>query len=242
MRTIEISTTQNVTIEYDLATIGERILAFIIDFFIIWVSITLLSIVVELSFSITTTQYLYYLIILPVFLFYSLLSDIFGNGRSWGKRALGIKVVKITGTEASISDYMIRWAFRMIDIYFSIGSLGLLLISSTNKSQRLGDVVANTAVIKVRPRTVLRLADLMKIKSRQDYEPRYPEVKQMTESDMVTVKAVIERFKEYPNQAHREVMDELVNTLRDRLQIREQIQDPQNFLKTLINDYIVLTR
>ena len=37
MKTIDIRTTQNVTIEYELATLRERILAFFIDFVIVYV-------------------------------------------------------------------------------------------------------------------------------------------------------------------------------------------------------------
>ena len=42
MKTIDIRTTQNVTIEYELATLRERILAFFIDFVIVYVTFSIL--------------------------------------------------------------------------------------------------------------------------------------------------------------------------------------------------------
>src|SRR6185295_3491620 len=123
MRTIEITTTQNVTIEYELANVRDHILAFVIDVVIMWGSILVLVILLEIVLPKPLTQYISYFVIVPVFFFYSLVSEIAANGQTWGKKALGIKVVKIDGKEAGMSDYLIRWTFRMVDIYFSLGSV-----------------------------------------------------------------------------------------------------------------------
>ncbi len=242
MRTIEITTTQNVSIEYELAAIRERIIAFMIDSIIMWTSIFILLIVVELATTGDMRRYVFYIVWVPIFFFYTLLSEILANGQSWGKKAMGIKVVKISGTEGGVSDYLIRWTFRMVDIYFSLGSVATLLISSTEKAQRLGDVIANTAVIKVKPKSNLRLKDIIRIRSLQNYVPQYPEIKHMSEAEMLVVKNVIDRAKKYPNTAHREAVNDLVEVLRERLNITEQITEPIAFLRTVINDYIVLTR
>jgi len=242
MRTIEINTTQHVTIEHELASVRDRITAYIIDAIIIWSSILILVLLFSVAMPQWLTRYTFYLVVVPVFLFYSLISEIMANGRSWGKRALGIKVVKINGKEGTASDYLIRWTFRMVDIYFSIGSIATLLISSTEKAQRLGDVIANTAVIKVKPKNNLRLNDIMRINSLQNYVPRYPEVRQMSEAEMLLLKNTLDRFKQYPNNAHQHALVELTRALRQRLNISEEISNPVNFVRGLINDYIVLTR
>ena len=242
MKTIDIRTTQNVTIEYELAAVRERIVAFIIDIVIMWSAILILTMIAGLALPKPFTKYFFYLVMVPVFVFYSLVSEIFANGQSLGKKAMGIKVVKISGTEGGVSDYLIRWAFRMVDIYFSLGSVATLLISSTEKAQRLGDVIANTAVIKVKPKNTLRLKDIMKINSLQTYVPHYPEVRNMKESEMLIVKNVLDRVKEYPNEAHREAAETLATVLCERLNITDDIKEPVPFLRTLINDYIVLTR
>ena len=171
MRTIEITTTQNVTIEYELAGVRDRIVAFLIDSIIMWGSIFILLILYEVSIGQFTPGYSFYIVMVPIFLFYTLFSELFGNGQSWGKKAMGIKVVQISGAEGGMSDYLIRWTFRMVDIYLSLGSVATLLISSTEKAQRLGDVVANTAVIKVKPKNNLRLKDIMNISSLQNLCP-----------------------------------------------------------------------
>lgn len=239
MRTIEVTTTQNVTIEYELADVRHRIMAFIIDFVIIILSMSFLSLfsgVFPLS-----GYYFFWFVTLPVFLFYSLASEILANGQSWGKKALGICVVKINGTKCSAGDYLIRWAFRMVDIYFSVGSVASLLISSTERAQRLGDIAANTTVVRIRPQNILHLRDIMSISSFQTYVPQYPAVRQMKESEMLIVKNVLERVKRYPNQAHQDAVINLAKILKQRLNIVDNI-NPVSFLNTVLNDYIVLTR
>jgi uncharacterized RDD family membrane protein YckC len=242
MRVIEITTTQNVAIEYELASVRDRIIAFIIDFIIIWVGIFILLLLTELAAPQAIQSFLLYIIMVPVFFFYSLVFEILGNGQSFGKKSVGIKVVKINGSEGGVSDYLIRWTFRMVDIYFSLGSVATLLISSTEKAQRLGDLVANTAVIKTKPKNFLRLKDILKINSLQNYVPKYPEIRQMKESEMLIVKKVLDRLKQYPNDAHEEAAEKLVTILCERLGIKETISNHVVFLRTLINDYIVLTR
>lgn len=150
MRTLEIRTAQNVTIEYTLADVKERGLALLVDILVMLIIMLVLSIIYGTLFGPYLSEYKEYFSILPVLFFYSLVSEIRGNGTSIGKRVLGIKVVKVNGTEARISDYLIRWAFRVIDIYFSLGVLGTVMVNSTTRSQRLGDILANTTVIKVK--------------------------------------------------------------------------------------------
>ena len=53
---------------------------------------------------------------LPV-VFYSLLFETFLDGQTIGKRIMKIKVVKIDGYQAKVSDYLTRWFFRIIDLF-----------------------------------------------------------------------------------------------------------------------------
>ena len=242
MRTIEVTTTQNVTIEYELADVRHRIVAFIVDFIIIMMSVFFISLFATIFSLQESNLYIFWFVTLPVFLFYSLVSEILANGQSWGKKALGICVVKINGTKCSPGDYVIRWAFRMVDIYFSIGSVASLLISSTERAQRLGDIAAGTTVVRIRPKNILRLKDIMNISTFQNYVPRYPAVRQMKESEMLIVKNVLERIKKYPNEAHKEAVTNLTEILKQRLNVVENISNPLSFINTVLNDYIVLTR
>ncbi len=242
MRTIEITTTQNVTIEYELASLRERVFAYFIDMIVIWVGILILNTIAGLAFDRGTYKYVAFLIIIPVFFFYTLVMEVINDGQSVGKMAMKIKVVKLNGRQATMTDYLMRWAFRMIDIYFSSGALAALFVNSTSKSQRLGDMLADTSVIRLHPQNDLKLKDILTINTLSNYQPRYPEVVRLKEADMLVVKAVLERAKLYRNKAHNNAMDELAEKISDLLNLGPVPNDRMVFLRTLLNDYVVLTR
>lgn len=242
MRTIEINTTQNVTIEYELATFRDRFFAFFIDSCILNFGLIILFFGWLWVFSGSDETYFLYLVILPIYLFYTLSNEIWFNGQTPGKMAIGIKVAKINGKEPVISDYLIRWAFRLIDIWFSSGTIAAVLVNSTQRGQRLGDMLAHTTVIKVRASLNIGIGDVLRINTRENYDPLYPQVRNLSEQDMLLIKSTIERMKKYNNNAHREALDMLVEKLKNLLEINETPKDKIAFLKTLLNDYIVLTR
>ena len=240
MNRIEIRTAQNVVIEYELAGLRDRIFAFLIDFIIICGSIFIASICIDL-FNLNS-NYIIWGFHLPVFLFYSLISDIWTDGQSIGKKTLKIKVTRIDGAEVTLSDYFIRWAFRLLDIYFSLGALACLLINSSDTKQRLGDFLSNTTVIRMQPKANLAMKDLLNIKSLGNYEPVYRNVIQFSEKDMMFIKSTMDLAIKYPNDAHKEAISTLVQKIMVKLEIKETPDNKGVFLKTVINDYIALTR
>lgn len=248
MQTIDIRTTQNVTIEYELASLRERALSFFIDFIIViflylCILFLLRSILPQTLFEEgMVTTFWFVLMPIAILILYQFLSEALGNGRSWGKRAMGIKVVRLDGQEPSLSDYFFRAIFHVIDSILSSGVLAGLLIGSSPKHQRLGDMTANTTVIRIKQNTRFQLQDILKISSIEDYQPRYPEVRRLSESDMLLLKHLLVRQRLYRNDAHDEAVGEAVERLIIILNIQEEPADNIEFLKTLIRDYIVLTR
>ena len=107
-------TNQNIEIELELGSLGERIVAFLLDALIIFCFIIGMSI---LAAQIGVVDWFTFLFYIPL-MFYSLAFEYFGNGQTPGKRAMNIKVVKLDGSTPTISSYLLRWLFRLIDIYF----------------------------------------------------------------------------------------------------------------------------
>lgn len=248
MTTISIQTTQNVTIEYELATLRQRMLALGIDVLIVATLYTFLLIL----FSVGTPDILesgemgvnILLGMMPVVIFFSyhFFSELFANGQSWGKRATGIRVVRLDGREPGLGDYLLRAVFLLPDLLLSFGVLGALLISTSAANQRLGDMTAHTTVIKMGMPQRFSLQDILRIDTLAEYSPVYPEVRQLSESDMLLVKNVVKRYQNFGNEAHKQAVSDLVERLRSLLNIEEKPVDKIAFLNTLIRDYIVLTR
>jgi uncharacterized RDD family membrane protein YckC len=69
-------------------------------------------------------------------------------GRTIGKKVLGFKVVGIDGKRIGILKSLIRNVLRLVDGLPAFNILGIILISTSPKNQRLGDYVAKTFVIR----------------------------------------------------------------------------------------------
>ncbi|MDN5204750.1 RDD family protein [Fulvivirgaceae bacterium BMA10] len=238
MQTIEINTTQNVVIQYEMAGLKERILAFFLDSLIIWSSVFILAAML----ASTVGEVITYIVTSLIFFFYTLVSEIIMDGQTIGKKALKIKVIKLNGKEPVLSDYLLRWVFRIVDIYFSLGTIASILISSSDKGQRIGDMMANTVIIKTDPTIGFGLNDILKISSLENYNPEYPEARKLSEESMLLVQNLLHTINKHPNKAHGEALTMLVDKLCSELNIEEKPKDKKAFLKTLLKDYVVLTR
>ena len=249
MSSIDIRTAQNVTIEYELAPLRDRIMAFIMDFvlfLVLYLVVRMLVIALagDLVFESDFGSYfLFGLLPIGMLILYHLLWEIFANGQSLGKRTLGIRVVRLDGKEPGLSDYMLRAILLLIDYVFSAGTIGVLLIGSSAKRQRLGDLAANTTVVRLRSGLQFGLGDILKIGEPEGYEAQYPEVRRLKEEDMLFVKNTLNRYQQFRNPAHSKAVQELIARLELVLEIKAPNGGrPEDFLKQLIRDYIMLTR
>ena len=243
MASISITTTQNVTIDHTLADFRQRLAAYFIDILIVLAWVIIHSVIKSLLFSNSGLGDAYfYVVIILFFSFYTLLMEYFMNGQTPGKRALNIRVVKLNGNEPAFMDYFIRWSLRFIEIYLSSGVLATIMINTTNLNQRLADIIAGTVIVKIQGNHSVTSDDLLKISSQNNYEPSYPEVTIFSENDMLTIKKLVDRYLSIGNEAHRLLVVDAANNLSKKMGVNIKEKKPELFLKTIIRDYVVLTR
>ncbi len=248
MQTIEIETSQNVAIEYELAGLRERGLAFFIDLLIVIVGFLLLFFTLTTVFgrALNNAEWVFGLLISlgPVLFFmgYHFLMEFLADGQSLGKKAMGLKVVRLDGREPGGQEYFLRALFHLLDSIFSSGILAAILISSQARGQRLGDLTANTTVIRLNNRLQFTLDDILQIATTESYQPQYPQVRQLREEDMLLIKTSINRYQTFGNPAHAKALGQLVDRVCSLLEIEKPKSNYVGFLKTLLKDYIVLTR
>ncbi len=236
MRKISITTAQNIVIDFKLATIGQRFLAFAIDMIILATASTFLSIFLSIIHpNLLMLSGLF-------FLLYTLIMELIFSGQTLGKMALKIRVVSIDGKEPHPLDFVIRWSFRIIDIWFSVGALAVVMISTSTRAQRLGGVLSNTMVVNLSSESGLSLSDILRIEDRSKYTPQYFDVIRFSEDEMLTVKAVLDRYAKYRNKAHLTLLETTAIRCGNVLELTEIPDNKIEFLRTLIKDYIVITR
>jgi uncharacterized RDD family membrane protein YckC len=234
MQKVEIQTTQNVFIDYEVAGLGDRIGAFLLDALLVGAYYTVLSLVHIYLY--TLPVWLIITLIIPPFL-YHLLCEIFLNGQSPGKRQLHLKVVRLDGTQPGIGSYLLRWLLRPLDIWL-YGSVAIITILINGRGQRLGDMAAGTTVVKYSPQQ--HNFDQQFYKPAQTDEPhevQFPQVSRLNEQDMALIRETLRTYRLTGNAKPVQLMAEKAQQL---LSI-ETPMPPLKLLHTLVKDFDYLS-
>lgn len=236
MDNFQIETAQNISIDQNVAGIGERILAFLIDGVIQVLYVVIVNYLLQ-GIEMDKGQLWVYILVmgLPVFLYY-LVWETFWNGQTPGKAALNIRVVKLDGSKPAFSNYVTRWLLRLIDITMTSGSVAVVTILLNGKGQRLGDLAAGTTVISEKPMNHLQQTIMVDLP--EDYVPKYPQVTVLSDKDVENIKNLY--GKSLRNSNHR-VINSLSKKVAELLQVTPQ-ELPTQFIKTVIKDYNYYTQ
>jgi len=245
MSELSINTTQNVKINFIAASIGERLGAFFIDLFIIISYCTAISVVLFnwLQFDRLLANLdgwskgAVYLIIYSPVIVYSLFFESIFEGQSLGKKLVKIKVVKIDGYQAGFGDYLIRWFFRVIDFFSLFGLPGLISVITSQKSQRLGDMAAGTAVITLKNKINISHTILEEIGDA--YVPTYPLVIKLSDNDMRIIK---ETYQKAEAKNDHEIIYKLVAKIESVTGIKNQSGNNSDFIRVILKDYNFYTQ
>jgi uncharacterized RDD family membrane protein YckC len=230
MQTIKIQTPQNVVIEYEIASIWDRIVANFRDYLII-ISYFLVLAFIQSYFKIGISKTIQYIIlILPAFL-YQLLFELFMNGQSPGMKSRGIKVIRTDGKECTFLNYFLRWVPRPIEVLIFYGGIAMLSIAVSRKGQRLGDLLAGTTVVKLRNQ--YSLENTIFVQPSANYVPVFSGIDKLNERDMELIK---EAIKVYETTGNIVPAKELSKKIISILNIQTKMK-PVKLLQTVLKDF-----
>jgi uncharacterized RDD family membrane protein YckC len=80
---------------------------------------------------------------------YFVFSEMTMGGRSLGKAAVGLRVVRDGGFPISLRDSLVRNLLRMVDLLPGAYAIGLVTMVASPVTKRLGDLAAGTIVIRL---------------------------------------------------------------------------------------------
>lgn len=245
MSELSINTTQNVTINFQAASVGERMLASFLD------------LLVKIAYGIVVAYVFFYLLGLskmmdkmdnwsagaiviilffPIFIYSITLESIF-EGQTLGKKLTKIKVVKIDGYQASFGDYLTRWIFRLVDNNIMSGLVGIVAMILNKKVQRLGDMAAGTAVITLKNTITINSTILEEIG--ESYVPTYPLVIKLSDNDMRIIK---DTFQIARNNSDIETITKLRQKIETVTGIKNQSGIDSDFIRVILKDYNYYTQ
>lgn len=233
MKQVDITTAHNIVVTHQLATLPQRIIATLID-------IAIQTFFIILVFSAMGNHTLTYLVVGPVPLLYQLLFEVFNQGQSIGKRALRTRVVSLRGMRPGLDELLVRWAFRLIDVAMSGGMVAIISILGSPKGQRIGDLLARTTVISLDSKRGFSLKEINSLR-KEDYEIVYPAVVLYSDEDMLLVKEALQRVRLQSTHETRMFVQKVAKRVARDLDV--DVGDSKtDFLRTVLEDYILLTR
>jgi len=252
MATIRIHTTQNVTLEYEVASLGDRIVATLIDYLILiaW-GVLWGFIVAAIAKGGSDNQPINYrnwaellgvaiavllgVVVVGPFIFYFLLSEILFNGQTLGKRARHLRVVRLDGTAPRVGDYLLRWLLRLVDFGFGGGLVAVVAVAASGKGQRLGDMAAGTSVISQRHRPAV-LADLPSPAALAGYQPVFAQAADLSDHDVALLRQLFSRAVKQGNYV---LLNETATKIKQLLGVHTDLPD-EVFLQTVLRDHTYL--
>jgi uncharacterized RDD family membrane protein YckC len=231
MATIRIQTTQNVTIEYEVASIGDRIISTILDYLVLFVWAV---VVIGLGswLSRTTLPWVAIALVGIPYVFYHLICEVFFNGQSLGKRARDLKVVRLDGGRPSLGDYLLRWLLRIVDLGIFSGAVAVVTILLNGRGQRLGDLAAGTTVVRLRPAAGHKLGTNLGPPD-PNYQVVFPQAASLADHDVALIRQLLAQGLERQNYL---LLNEVANKVKGLTGIYTTLSD-EAFLRTLLRDH-----
>lgn len=150
-----LETPEAIEIAYDIAGIGTRFLAQLVDLIAIIGMVALVVVGIVLLATLGSLGQTVAVIILLLTSFLALfgyftLYETFWTGQTPGKRALEIRVIKVGGYPIGFIDALIRNLVRAVDLLPGAYGVGIITMFISTQSRRLGDYAAGTIVVKER--------------------------------------------------------------------------------------------
>ena len=210
---LTIATPEGVELNLTLAGVGSRFASALIDVAIqavLIIAVSLVAAAVGSGFGLAIGSIAAFLIVFG----YDVLFEVLASGRTPGKRANGLRVVRSGGQPIELVASVIRNMLRIVDFLPTAYLVGIVSILATKRNQRLGDLVAGTLVVRERLASIAPPAW-----APAPQLPPSPEPGAVLDVGLVTAEevAALRHYMERRLQIEPQVRRELAHTLAERL-------------------------
>ena len=239
-RTLDVRTGESIAVRYELAGLGSRFLAVSLDMTIQLLAVLLMFLIVTLltapiasvaahvHFGKTARAIMIGLLSALVFALvsgYFIVFELFWNGRTPGKRALGIRVVRDGGLPIDVGAAVVRNVVRLAELTIGAYLVSAVIALLSPENKRLGDFAAGTIVVRERPDDRHALDDLAFVAAvRSDG---------VTREDRALIERFLARRATLEPQARRNIAARIASRVRPDLQASFDHLDDESLLEHL---------
>lgn len=230
---LTIETPEGVSIDLTLAGLGSRLGAAAID--VVIQGVLLLAVTLALSLAGTAVSpdlgvFLLgvgTLVVMIIVIGYYIVFEAFNGGRTPGKAVFGIRVVTVDGSALSLGAVTLRTLMRLVDFLPAAYAIGAIAVVTSARNQRLGDLVANTVVVRdripVSPATTPMPVD----------DLRGWDVSAVGDAEITLIRRWASRRHDLNDDARRNLAGDLALRLRPRVGGGREVDD-ETFLLQLL--------
>jgi len=148
----DLITPEAVVVRLPLAGIGSRLIAALLDMAIQTAAVTILFIS---SMAAARSHPTVVFVLVPIYLFLIMLGspiamETFLRGKTVGKMAMGLRVVRDDGSPITFRAAAVRGVLRVLEANPVTYPVGVMAILLSRKAKRLGDMAAGTIVVRER--------------------------------------------------------------------------------------------
>ncbi len=231
---LRIETPEGVAIELTLAGLGSRLAAAVLDG-LIKTGILLALIVIALVGGVGLGDDLVVgaislLALVAITFGYDILFETLDSGRTPGKRAASIRVVRMGGQPVGFLAAAIRNLLRLVDMLPFFYAVGIISILTSRHGQRVGDLAAGTVVVRERRVT----AELPPPVRAASHSALSWDVSAVTAAEVAAVRQFLERRGTLQWEVRKRLANEFADRLRPKVVGAAPDLDAEALLEELV--------
>ena len=230
---LTIDTPEGVPLELTLAGVGSRFASALLDYILQFIILVALALVLRYGAgfspgSSSLSAAFWVLGFFAVFWGYDVAFEVLNSGRTPGKAANGLRVVRESGAPVTFGPSAVRNVIRIIDLLPGTYLVGITSILLTKRNQRVGDLAAGTLVI----REARKLPPEVRV-SPSVQAPTW-DTSAVGRQDLDTVAAFLARRHELEAGARIQIAAELAGRLRPKVGGAIAADGDEMFLERLV--------
>lgn len=241
---IDIIAPEKVTFSYELAGLGSRFLALLVDLLIQTAFLVLLLVVYIVLGSLFAksapgaflwlTGFFFIVSFLAAWIYFILFEALMG-GQTPGKRVAGIRVVHESGRPPGFGASIVRNILRIADLFPGMNIVGMISILATKRNQRLGDMAAGTLVIKdLAKKLEIDLPSTVEIEIPADVRLA---ANRLSLSDYEQIRQFLVRRSGFDGEMRFRLSAKLANALAEKMGLNGTYGDAETLLEMLDGAY-----
>lgn len=251
---LTIDTPEQIALEFPLAGVGSRSMALALDSLIqIGIALALLLVGALLGFGIgsvitrlggtsgqTAGIWVFAFTVLLMFSAwygYFAVFEILWRGQTPGKRALGLRVISVSGRPITPLQAILRNLLRLVDQLPALYAIGIISVLVSARNQRLGDLAAGTVVVREQPTEALQVPGASEGPGAGAAVQDRLRANRLTDQELALIERFLQRRADLEFELRGRTAQQIATRVRERLGLPASDVQHEELLERVLAEY-----